>query len=116
MEHQEEVSRLSPWDDVAGGSTPIPLITSGPSLAPPSLARRPIGSPCGALSRRGGRRVYHVPRLYRSGLGHASRPGVRHLRQRNAEPLLLTPYLFGPGLSASFGLLNITAFAALHVG
>jgi hypothetical protein len=97
------------------GSTSIRPITGRRSLAPPSSARRPIGLPRSTLSLAGERRVYHVSRLQQSGLGRASRPGVRHLRQRNAEPLRLTPYLVGPGLTASFGLLNITVVPALHL-
>lgn len=41
----------------------------------------------------GGRRVYHVPSLSLCGLGRASSPVVRQLRQRSSEPLVLTTYL-----------------------
>jgi len=44
---------------------------------------------------RGGLRAYHVSYQYRSGLGRASQPVARHLRQRNAEPLHLATSLLG---------------------
>src|SRR4051794_1244855 len=79
------------------GSTPIRPITGRPSLAPSSLTRRPIGAPCDALSPRlvprGRRRAYHVPLVYRCGLGRASPPVARHLRRRSSEPPDLATYL-----------------------
>ncbi len=42
-------------------ATPIPAITAGHSLSPPSSTRSPIGSPYGSLSLAGGLRAYRVP-------------------------------------------------------
>src|SRR5262249_35025673 len=80
-----------------GGSTSIRPITGRPSLAPSSLTRRPVGWPCGLLpagvAGRGGRRAYHVPPLYRCGLGRASPPVAPRLRRRSSEPPDLATYL-----------------------
>ena len=87
-----------PGRDVA---TPLRPITGRPSLPPSSCARSPVRSPCSFPSLAGGLRVYHVPRLYPSGLGRASRPVARRLRVGNAEPHSLATCPFGPSLSAS---------------
>src|SRR5262249_2098533 len=46
----------------AGGDVPPPIrpVTGRPSLPPPSVTRRPVGSPCGRPTLAGGRRAYHV--------------------------------------------------------
>ena len=78
------------WGDVA---TPIRPITGRHSLAPPSFTRSPFGLPCGSLSLTGGLRAYHVPCAYPSGLGCASLPVARHLRQESSYLLHLATYL-----------------------
>jgi hypothetical protein len=78
------------WGDVA---TPIRPITGRPSLAPSSFTRSPVGSPCGALSPKGGLRAYHVAPRKPRGLGRASTPVARHLRRGSSEPPDLATYL-----------------------
>ena len=80
---------------------PLCFITKQPSLAPSSFTRSAIGLPCGSLSRVGALRAYHVPSVYPRGLGLISTPGVRHLRPVRPEQRFLTPYLFGPSVTAS---------------
>jgi hypothetical protein len=94
--HQREVSPLSRGVTFS----PVRPVTGRHSLSPSSFTRRPIGSPCGSLSRVGGRRAYHVasrkpawvrPRLYAGGAasapGEFGAPGPGHVP-------------FGPSLSA----------------
>jgi len=102
-QHPREVCPLAGGVLLPLGATPIRPITGRRSLAPSSFTHSPVGSPCGALSRTGGLRAYHVPLTSPSGLGRVSRPVARHLRQRTAEPLHLATYLFGPSLSAASG-------------
>ena len=87
-------------------SVPICCITQQPSLSPSSCTRRAIGSPCGSLSRWGARRAYHVPSVYPRGEGLISTPGVHHLRPVRLEHRFLTPYLFGPSVTASSACSN----------
>jgi hypothetical protein len=75
------------------GAIPIRPVTGRPSLAPSSFTRRPISISCEQLSLAGRRRAYHVPPLSPCGLGRASPPVVRRLRQRSSEPPDLTTYL-----------------------
>jgi len=101
-EDHREVSPLSRGMMLPAGSTPVRPATGRPSLAPGSFTRSPIGAPCGALSLAGGLRAYHVPHRYPGGLGRASRPVARHLRQRNAEAPAPGHVPFGPSLSAPY--------------
>ena len=80
------------WGDV---TTPIRPITDRPSLPPSSSTRCPLRSPCGSpcCPRAAGQRAYHVPQVYRGGLGHASPPVVRHLRAVSSEHRSLTTCL-----------------------
>ena len=75
----------------------IPIITIGPWLSPRSFTRPPVGFPCGRLSstlkveEKVGLTTFHV---YTSGgLGCASPPAARHLRQGNRRPLNLATCL-----------------------
>jgi len=75
-------------------ATAILIIAIRRWLSPRSFTRPPIGIPCGLLSAQGGEgRAYHVSRLYLSGLGCASPPVARHLRQGNSKPLNLATCL-----------------------
>jgi hypothetical protein len=76
-----------------GDATPIRPITGRPSLAPSSLTRSPVGSPCGSLSLAGGLRAYHVPLTQPSGFGRASGPVARHLRPGTVESRHLATHL-----------------------
>ena len=62
--HQREVGPLSRGVISPEGSTPIRPATGRPSLPPSSSTRRPLGSPYGGPTPKGGRRAYHVPRTY----------------------------------------------------
>jgi hypothetical protein len=100
-----EVGPLS-WGVMSpGGSTPVRPATGRPSLPPRSFTRRPIGSPCGALSPRvaprGRRRAYHVPPMYRGWGG----PQLSAGGAASACGEFGAPYPghvpFGPSVSAS---------------
>jgi len=102
------------------GSTPIRPITGRPSLAPAPATRCPNRFAYAFLARRAGQRAYQVPYRYLNGLGRASRPVARHLRQGNAEPLHLATYPFGSSLTASSASLlacrTSRPLPALHLG
>jgi hypothetical protein len=87
--------------------TPIRPITGRLSLCPSSSARRPIGSPCGALSQTGGRRVYHVASPKPRGLGPVSTPVARHLRRGSSEPPDLATYLLVQARTAPWAWQNL---------
>jgi len=57
-----------------------------------------MGFPYESLSLAGELRAYHVPRRYLSGVGCASLPVARHLRQGTIQPLHLATYRFGSSL------------------
>ena len=101
MKDQREVCRLSPRGDVAFDRRlnlyPFDYRTAFACsllLYPPShrhALRRAFPNDLGGCV--GGRRAYHVPPLSLCGLGRASPPVVRQLRQGSSEPLDLTTYL-----------------------
>src|SRR5262249_11182869 len=93
--------------DVArGGTTRIPAITTGLSLAPESCTRCVVRLPCdvpseGRPSERNGLTTFR--RCNRRGeVGGVSSPVARHLRARRSEPHNQATYHFGPSLSASW--------------
>jgi hypothetical protein len=102
------------------GSTPILPITGGHSLFPPSSTHRPIGLPCGSLSRvtvttgrpMGLPRFVQVPAQVRFRL---SAGGSTSAMGELGAPIL-DPLPFGPSLYAlvgqvsTFGLFSLTTF------
>jgi hypothetical protein len=106
-QHQREVCRLSPWDDVAARLKPYPThyrsaFACSLLLYPPPhqcLLRGPL--PWDTYWSLGRRRAYHVPPLSPCGLGRASPPVVRQLRTVSSKHRNLTTYLLVPVRTAS---------------
>jgi hypothetical protein len=91
------------WGDVASRLNPCPA-RYRPAFACsrilyPQPHRRALRR---AFPRGGELRAYHVPHRYPGGLGRASRPVARHLRQGNAEAPAPGHVPFGPSLSAPY--------------
>src|SRR5258707_2209105 len=92
-QHQREVCRLSPWDNVALRLNPYPAdyrpaFACSLLLYPPPHQRLLREPP----SLTGRRRAYHVPPLLPCGLGRASPPVVQQLRTVSSEHRNLTTY------------------------
>ena len=102
------------------GSTPILLITGRHSLLPPSSTRRPIGSPCGSLSRvaettgrsTGLPRSVQVPAQVRFRLSAGgSTSAMGELGAPIPDLLPFGPSLYAlAGQISTFGLFPITTF------
>jgi len=92
-----------PWGDVARRLNPCPPCYRAAFASSLILCPQPRRHASRLAFPRGGRlRVYHVPYQYRSGLGRASGPVARHLRQGTVEAPAPGHVPFGPSLSASY--------------
>ena len=109
--HPREVSPLSRGVISPEGSTPIRPITGRPSLLPSSSTRRPIGDPLAAgLPREGGRRAYHVPRMYHGWFRLCLFAGGSTATAGEGEYPCTWPRTFWFKPLSAFGLLVLTTF------
>ena len=91
-------------------SIPIPSVTEGRLLFPPSATRCPIGSPYGCLPKVGGHRAYRVPRRYQSGLGPRYSPVALGVHERAVRRASTRHSAFWLKPISIFGLFWVTAF------
>ena len=117
--HQREVGPLSRGVISPEGSTPIrSCYRSGLRFLPPSSTRRPLGNPLAAgLPRKGGRRAYHVPRMYQGWFRLCLSAGGSDSDGRGREtPLHLGHVTFWFKPLSAFGLLDLTTFISSSPG
>jgi len=92
---------------LSGGATaPIHVITTRHSLPPSSSTRTRISAACARPTRTRRQRAYHVPCVYQNAVDRSFPPVVLSLRHGMAEPVNVTTYRFGSGVSARFACLN----------